>query len=185
MAEALPAPYPRLTGTHHADVLVEGVRLCGGTTGYTTAKVTSLHSLTYAQLVEQLGEDKARRYGEANQAALEQVANLVESLNIDCQFTRAPAYTYTIDAGGRIFEESRAVDIDERDGQVVVTTDGGEVTGEAAVVGTLLPFLDIGGFFAKAHPSRSYAISVRCRGPVPQGMYLSVDSPARSVRPVQ
>src|SRR5919199_919978 len=180
MAEALPAPYPRLTGTHHADVLVEGVRLCGGTTGYTTAKVTSLHSLTYAQLVEQLGEDKARRYGEANQAALQQVAALIESLNVDCQFTRAPAYTYTVDAGqrgaieaevsaaqslglpasftqdtdlpypveaavrfenqahfhpyryarglisaidaagGRIFEESRAVDIDEREGQVVV-----------------------------------------------------------------
>ncbi|MDQ4134366.1 MAG: FAD-dependent oxidoreductase, partial [Actinomycetota bacterium] len=49
---------------------------------------------------------------------------------------------------------------------------------------TLLPFLDIGGFFAKAHPSRSYALSVRCRGPVPIGMYLSVDSPTRSIRPV-
>ena len=268
MAEALPPAYPRLTGKHQAGVVVvgggitglttalllaqrgfsvvllEATRLCGGTTGYTTAKVTSLHSLTYARLVQDIGEDGARRYGEANQAALEQVAALVDSLEIDCQFTRAPAYTYTRDpdqraaieaevsaarslglpasfteetdlpypveaavrfddqahfhpyryalglvsaiqtAGARIFEGSRAVDIDERDGRVVVVTESGEVRADAAVVATLLPFLDIGGFFAKAHPSRSYAMSVRCRGPVPRGMYISVDSPTRSVRPV-
>jgi len=260
--------YGRLSGDHHADavivgggitglttalllarrglsvVVLEAARLCAGTTGSTTAKVTSLHSLTYARLVERLGEDKARLYGEANQAAIEQVAALVDSLPIDCQFTRAPAYTYTTDpgrraeieaevsaaqslglpasftretglpypvhaavrfddqahfhpyryalglasaveaAGGSIFEQSRAVDIDERDGGVVVETDGGRVRANAAVVATLLPFLDIGGFFAKAHPSRSYALGVRCRGPVPTGMYLSVDSPTRSIRPV-
>jgi glycine/D-amino acid oxidase-like deaminating enzyme/nitrite reductase/ring-hydroxylating ferredoxin subunit len=268
MAEPLPAAYPHLRGTHEAGVvvvgggitglttslllarrgvsvvLVEAGRLCGGTTGYTTAKVTSLHSLTYARLIEQLGEDKARRYGEANQAAIEQIASLIDSLDIDCQFIRASAYTYTRDpaqrrlieaevsaaqalglpatltqetdlpyvveaavrfddqahfhpylyarglatgviaAGGRIFEGSRAVDIDEDDGKVIVKTAAGEVRAEAAVVATLLPFLDIGGFFAKAHPSRSYAMSVRCRGPVPKGMYISIDSPTRSVRPV-
>ncbi|MDQ4134302.1 MAG: FAD-dependent oxidoreductase [Actinomycetota bacterium] len=260
--------YPRLQGSHDADavvvgggitglttalllaqrgvsvVLLEGNRLCAGTTGYTTAKVTSLHSLTYAQLVERMGEEKARLYGAANQAALEQIAAFVHSLRIDCQFTRAPAYTYTTDpaqrpaieaevsaaqslglpasfteetdlpypvdaavrfddqahfhpyryalglvsaiesAGGTIFEHSRALDIDEDDAGVVVQTEGGQVRARAAVVATLLPFLDIGGFFAKAHPSRSYAISVRCRGPVPAGMYLSVDSPTRSIRPV-
>ncbi|MFN2506364.1 MAG: FAD-dependent oxidoreductase, partial [Acidimicrobiales bacterium] len=224
--------------------LVEAARLCAGTTGYTTAKVTSLHSLTYAQLLEQKGEERARLYGEANQAALEQIASLVDSLGIDCQFTRAPAYTYTSDpgrredieaeaaaagrlglpasfteetdlpyaveaavrfddqahfhpyryalglaaaveaAGGTIFEGSRAVDIDERDGGVVVATEEGELRAGSAVVATLLPFLDIGGFFVKAHPSRSYAMAVRCSGPVPEGMYLSVDSPTRSVRPV-
>jgi glycine/D-amino acid oxidase-like deaminating enzyme/nitrite reductase/ring-hydroxylating ferredoxin subunit len=260
--------YPRLSGTHDADVVivgggitgltaalllaqrnisvvvVEAHRVAAGTTGYTTAKVTSLHSLIYANLIKQLGKDKAGLYGQANEAAIEQIATLVESLGIDCQFSRAPAYTYTVDpgqrstieaevsaaqslglpasftqdsdlpypieaavrfenqahfhprrytlglaaaieaAGGAIFEESRALDIDERDGGVVVETDGGKVRAEAAVVATLLPFLDIGGYFAKAHPSRSYALSVRCSRPVPGGMYLSVDSPTRSVRPV-
>ena len=39
-----------------------------------------------------------------------------------------------------------------------------------------------GGFFARTHPMRSYALSARLDGPVPQGMYLSVDTPSRSVR---
>ncbi|MDP9401865.1 MAG: FAD-dependent oxidoreductase [Actinomycetota bacterium] len=224
--------------------LLEGSRIAAGTTGYTTAKITSLHSLTYAQLVKEKGPEKARLYGEANQAAIEQIATLVEELGIDCQLRRAPAYTYTLDpaqrqaiedevaaaeslglpatfttetdlpygvaaavrfdnqahfhprqyalvlaraieaAGGRIFEHSRTVDIDEGGGVVVVRTEDGEVRAQAAVVATLLPFLDIGGFFAKAHPSRSYALAARCRGAVPQGMYISVDSPTRSIRPV-
>jgi glycine/D-amino acid oxidase-like deaminating enzyme len=225
-------------------VVVEAHRVASGATGYTTAKVTSLHSLTYATLIKQLGQDKARLYGQANQAAIEQIATLIDSLGIDCQFTRAPAYTYTRDpsqrssveaeaaaaqslglpaslvstselpypieaavqfenqahfhprryalglvsaleaAGAVIFERSRAVDIDERDGAVVVHTEGGQVRARAAVVATLLPFLDIGGYFVKAHPTRSYALSVRCAGSVPAGMYLSIDSPTRSVRPV-
>ena len=261
-------PRQRLTGEHRADVVVlgagitglttaallaergvsvavlDGSRVAAGSTGYTTAKVTSLHSLTYAQLVRTKGEEAARLYGEANQAALAEVARLVDRHGIDCQLTRAPAFTYTVEpgersqiegeveaatslglpasfttetdlpypvaaavrfddqahfhprayalglaaaieaAGGVIFEESRALDIDERDDGVVVETADGVVRAGSAVVATLLPFLDIGGFFAKAHPLRSYAISVRCRGPVPAGMYLSIDTPTRSVRPV-
>src|SRR4051812_11607875 len=96
--------YPRLSGSHDADVVVVGAGITGlttalllaqggvsvvvveahrvgtGTTGYTTAKVTSLHSLIYASLVKQLGQDKARWYGQANQAAIEQIATLVDSL---------------------------------------------------------------------------------------------------------
>ncbi len=268
MATTPQTSYPSFSGTSEVDVVVvgggitglttalllaqrgvsvavlEAHRVSAGTTGYTTAKVTSLHSLTYAQLVKQLGHDKARLYGQANEAAVEQIASLVQSIGIDCQFTRAPAYTYTVDpsqrstieqevtaaqslglpasftqetelpypveaairfddqahfhprryalglasavqaAGGAIFEQSRAVDIDEQDGMVVVQTEDGQLRAGAAVVATLLPFLDIGGFFAKAHPSRSYAMSVRCAGPVPAGMYLSIASPSRSVRPV-
>ena len=53
-----------------------------------------------------------------------------------------------------------------------------------AVLATLLPFDDTGAFFAKTEPVRSYAMAVRVRGPVPEGMYLSIDSPTRSVRPL-
>jgi Rieske Fe-S protein len=50
------------------------------------------------------------------------------------------------------------------------------------VVATHLPFLDAGGFFARAHPYRSYAMAVRTAGPRPRGMYISAESPTRSVR---
>ncbi|GAA1115070.1 FAD-dependent oxidoreductase [Kribbella jejuensis] len=82
-------------------VVLEADRVGSGTTGYTTGKVTSQHSLSYAELVARQGEEKARLYAEANQAAVERVAELAEQVGIDCDLTRAPAYVYTLDAGQR------------------------------------------------------------------------------------
>ena len=53
--------------------LVEADRVVGGVTGHTTAKVTSLHTLIYAELAQRLDEDAARLYGEANEAGLETI----------------------------------------------------------------------------------------------------------------
>ncbi|AFY65788.1 FAD-dependent oxidoreductase [Geitlerinema sp. PCC 7407] len=74
--------------------LIEADQIVQGTTGYTTAKLTSLHRLVYADLVQQLGEDKARLYGESNQAAIAFVADLVAQEQIDCDFSRQSAYTF-------------------------------------------------------------------------------------------
>jgi glycine/D-amino acid oxidase-like deaminating enzyme/nitrite reductase/ring-hydroxylating ferredoxin subunit len=74
--------------------VIDRHRIATGTTGNTTAKVTSLHALIYAHLVDTYGEEHARLYGEANQAALELVASLVRRLSIDCDFYRLPAYTF-------------------------------------------------------------------------------------------
>jgi glycine/D-amino acid oxidase-like deaminating enzyme len=40
--------------------VIEAGRIASGTTGSTTAKVTSLHSLIYAELVKNLGVERAR-----------------------------------------------------------------------------------------------------------------------------
>lgn len=80
-----------------AVTLLEAGRLCSGVTAYTTAKITSLHQLTYADLVEARDEETARQYGEANEAGLAIIAGLVDDLAIDCDFERRPAYTYTSD----------------------------------------------------------------------------------------
>jgi glycine/D-amino acid oxidase-like deaminating enzyme/nitrite reductase/ring-hydroxylating ferredoxin subunit len=77
--------------------VVEAGRVACGVTGYTTAKVTSLHGLTYAKLTSTFGAEGARIYGEANQAGLELIARLVQQLGIDCDFERLPAFTYTED----------------------------------------------------------------------------------------
>jgi glycine/D-amino acid oxidase-like deaminating enzyme/nitrite reductase/ring-hydroxylating ferredoxin subunit len=77
--------------------VVEAGRIASGVTGSTTAKITSLHGLTYAKLTSTFGAQGARIYGEANQAGLELIARLVEELGIDCDFERLPAFTYTED----------------------------------------------------------------------------------------
>ena len=74
--------------------LVEANRVGVGVTGNSTAKLSSLHGLIYADIVSSFGEDAARRYGEANQAGIERVAAFVEEDGIDCDFRRRSAYTY-------------------------------------------------------------------------------------------
>lgn len=93
--------------------VVEADRISSSTTGYTTAKLTSLHGLTYASIVETHGEEAARRYGEANQAAIEKVSELVTQNRIECDFERMPAYTYAEDRG-RVAEIEKEVEIAQR-----------------------------------------------------------------------
>jgi glycine/D-amino acid oxidase-like deaminating enzyme/nitrite reductase/ring-hydroxylating ferredoxin subunit len=58
------------------------------------------------------------------------------------------------------------------------------VTANRVVLATGLPILDRGGFFAREQPSRSYCVAVQVRGERPEGMFLSVEQPTRSVRTV-
>jgi len=75
-------------------VVLEAGRVGTGVTGHTTGKVSSLQGLVYGDLRRSFGERGARSYGEANEAAIEQVAALVESEAIDCDFRRVANYTY-------------------------------------------------------------------------------------------
>lgn len=79
-------------------VLLESDRIGSGVTGYTTAKITSLHALNYSKLERTVGVDKARMYGAANQAAIEEIESIVMKLSIDCEFERQSAYTYALSA---------------------------------------------------------------------------------------
>lgn len=87
----------KLVGSGRTVALLERDRLAGKVTGHTTAKLTSLHGLAYGHLESTFGEDTARRYARANQAAIEDVAETADRLDVDCGFTRAPAYTYIAD----------------------------------------------------------------------------------------
>jgi nitrite reductase/ring-hydroxylating ferredoxin subunit len=64
-----------------------------------------------------------------------------------------------------------------------VTQNGPTVTAQDVVVTTNLPILDIGLYFAKSYPSRSYLIGGRIEASqAPQGMYIGVGEGYRSIR---
>jgi len=90
--------------------VIEMDRLCRGTTGYTTAKVTSGHNLIYKELESARGGEVARLYAWANEAGLALVARLVEEQEIDCDFERKANYAYveSADAAANIESEVEA-----------------------------------------------------------------------------
>jgi glycine/D-amino acid oxidase-like deaminating enzyme/nitrite reductase/ring-hydroxylating ferredoxin subunit len=90
--------------------LIEGGRVAGGVTAYTTAKLSSGHGLHYEQLESSFGEDGARAYGQANEAAIERIAGWIDELGIDCDWRRKPHYVYSVDESqrGQIEREAAA-----------------------------------------------------------------------------
>lgn len=81
-----------------ADVVVlEAGRLGRGVTGRTTAKLSSLHGLTYDSLERKQGSEKASVYAGANEAGIDLVAELADELGFDCDFRRKDNLTYTED----------------------------------------------------------------------------------------
>jgi glycine/D-amino acid oxidase-like deaminating enzyme/nitrite reductase/ring-hydroxylating ferredoxin subunit len=88
-----------------------------------------------------------------------------------------------ISAGGAVYEHTRATRVRERSEHVVVETDHGIIRADHAVVATLLPFVDSGGFFARARASRAYGLAARLSSPAPAGMFITCEQPTRSVRP--
>jgi glycine/D-amino acid oxidase-like deaminating enzyme/nitrite reductase/ring-hydroxylating ferredoxin subunit len=222
--------------------LVDSKRILQGATGYTTAKVTVAHGLSYASIARRFGEAGARIYADANQAGLDFIARTAEEHGIDCELERKTNYVYgetsiererieqevaaarraglearleeevplpypvagafAIDDqvqfhprkflsplaaavegdGSRVLELTRVVRV-RGSGPVRVETDRGTITARDVILATHLPLADRGLFFAKAHAHRSYAVAARInQSHDPQGMYINVGSPTRSVR---
>jgi glycine/D-amino acid oxidase-like deaminating enzyme/nitrite reductase/ring-hydroxylating ferredoxin subunit len=93
--------------------VLEAHRIGCGVTGASTAKLTSLHKVIYAQLERAFDGAAARTYAEANEAGLAKIVTLAGELGaagFDCRLERMPAYTYTLDArrDGDIREEAEA-----------------------------------------------------------------------------
>ncbi len=62
------------------------------------------------------------------------------------------------------------------------TATNSSVNAKQCVLATGIPILDRGGFFARLKPSRSYCMAYKVPGNITRGMYISADSPTRSVR---
>ncbi|GIP21856.1 FAD-dependent oxidoreductase [Paenibacillus sp. J22TS3] len=74
--------------------LVEMNRVLEGTTGYTTAKITTQHGVFYDKLISHFGEEQARLYHDGNYEALEFIRQTVTEHGIDCQLEKQDAYLY-------------------------------------------------------------------------------------------
>jgi glycine/D-amino acid oxidase-like deaminating enzyme/nitrite reductase/ring-hydroxylating ferredoxin subunit len=85
--------------------------------------------------------------------------------------------------GVRIVTGVRALGVRANEPAVVRTT-AGLFTGERVVVATGAPILDRGLYFAKVKPMRSQIASFRLaeRERLPEGLFISVDAPIRSIR---
>jgi glycine/D-amino acid oxidase-like deaminating enzyme/nitrite reductase/ring-hydroxylating ferredoxin subunit len=225
--------------------LLEARRIGAGATGYTTAKLSSLHGTIYRQLTSTYDDGLARAYGEMNQAGLGMAADFVEQLGIVCDFRRKPNFTYAesesersklmeeadaakrvglpasfvgeaeelpfpiagavrfdnqaefhplkylhgltaaaADSGCSVHERTRVVSVKHGEPCTLSTESGASVTAAHVILATHLPINDHGFLSARNHPERSYAMLARLDGAVPQGMYLSSDSPTRTLRPV-
>lgn len=224
-------------------VVVDAARIASRTTGHTTGKVTSQHTLIYDRLMRQQGENVARSYAQANQDAVKTVRELAgghenevglrtasafvyatdsegqeeleaefeaaTSLGLPAQLGTGPELPFTVSGvleftdqayihpvrychhlaqafvanRGRIYEHTRITELDESHDRVELTAVGGKVIADHAVVATLLPFTDKGGFFARTRPSRAYGVAAVLGSPPPAGMYIGTGTPVRSFRP--
>lgn len=222
--------------------LIDANRIAKGVSGHTAGKITSLHQVIYHYLISKFGFEKARMYADANQAAIEKIANWVEEINIPCDFVRKPAYTYArlksareivekevraaqslnlpasfeenislpfatygavclknqaqfhprkyllalaksfLEKQGRIFEKTRALDIEENESRVVLT-DKGPVKAKNIIISSHFPFFDKEGFFAaRLFPWVTYMEAMRIKELFPRAMFIGSDDYGHSFR---
>ena len=101
--------------------VLEAGRLCNGTTGHTTAKITAQHGLIYDEFIKNFGKETARLYYKANTEALEFITKTVDQYQIECDFKQEDAYIYaTTDQSARKLEiEAKAYKKLGIDGELV------------------------------------------------------------------
>lgn len=101
--------------------LIEALEVANGTTGGTTAKVSSQHQLIYAEMLAREGVEVARQFYEANEAGLKLIESLVEEYDIECDFRMMDSYVYSQDGNNTASLEKEAKAYEE------IGIDGGMV----------------------------------------------------------
>src|SRR5690606_24200889 len=76
-------------------VILETDHIAQGTTGHTTAKITSQHVLIYNKIASQMGIELARQYADANESAIHEIKKNADTNQIDCDYIEQSAIVYT------------------------------------------------------------------------------------------
>lgn len=78
-------------------VILEADQILQGTTGHTTAKITSQHGLIYNKIKTQISEEFAKQYADANESAIRMIEKMAADNQIECDFVPQSAYIYTLE----------------------------------------------------------------------------------------
>lgn len=77
--------------------IFEADKILHGTTGHTTAKITSLHDLRYQKIEKLMNKDFAKQYATANETAIKMIQNIAMQHNINCDLKQESSYVYTLE----------------------------------------------------------------------------------------
>jgi glycine/D-amino acid oxidase-like deaminating enzyme len=165
----------------------------GGVSGHTTGKVTSQHNLIYNKLSKRLGKNIAYAYGQANQAAITKIKEIVEREKI--KFTDQASFhirKYLLGLasvvegdGSFVYEHSVVVGVHEGV-TCKVRTSKGRVLANDIIVATnvpTFPLLARGTYCIAEYPKQSYIVAGRLKEDF-DGMYISPDKDNYSILPV-
>jgi glycine/D-amino acid oxidase-like deaminating enzyme/nitrite reductase/ring-hydroxylating ferredoxin subunit len=223
--------------------VIEADRILSGTTGYTTAKVTSQHGLIYSKIKNQMSEELARQYADANESAIRMIENLTNDHKIECDLMPQSAYVYTLQDeyvdkirdeamtasslgikaaflekiplpfsvkaavrfenqaqfhprkfllalaedyfkhGGKLFEQSRVVDLEDDGSYVIITNLGKKISAEKVIIASHYPCYNKPGlYFTRIYPERSYVVAIKAKESYPGGMYIAAEESGHSFR---
>jgi glycine/D-amino acid oxidase-like deaminating enzyme/nitrite reductase/ring-hydroxylating ferredoxin subunit len=85
--------------------------------------------------------------------------------------------------GGTLHTGTRVTQVEVAPRALVETT-AGSAAADQVVLATAAPIMERGLYFAKTRGLRSYCVAFDVPGDVPDGLYISVDGPTRSIRSV-
>ena len=89
-------------------LLLEQNELYHATTGYTTGKITYQHGFLYYNLLNEVGEENAKKYFEGNREAVSHIKEIIEKLRIDCDYRECDHFLFGSEE--RIRLEQKAYD---------------------------------------------------------------------------
>ena len=89
--------------------------------------------------------------------------------------------------GVEIYEQTKVVDVNKKDGKYNVITENEQyIEADYVVLATHYPIMNFPGFhFLKMYQDRSYVIAGETSGKLPDGMYITSDSPTISFRTIK
>ena len=227
-------------------IIIEKDKICSSTSGKNTGKVTSEHGLFYKYLTKSNGEEFAKLYLEANENAINNIEQIINTEQIECEFKRTDSYVFAmtnqyvqeiideeksvnklkkeksklekatipletkeaikftnqaqinpvkyghglanciIKNNGKIFENSKAIDIQKVGNQYKINVNNNNVIADKVIIATRYPTINIPGYyFLKMYQSTSYAVVADTNENIFDGYCINSDNPKISFRTIE